>query len=89
MKTSLTNVQLIEDYLLGRASNEQRLLFEARLLLDSTLQGDVYWQRKVYSVVRQYGRQQFRDELERLHQQLFTAPQHRAFRDKIIAFFQR
>lgn len=89
MKTSLDNLQLMEDCLLGQASGEQRLLFEAKLLLDPMLREDAYWQRKTYRIVRDYGRQQLRDELERVHQVLFTAPQHRKFCDRVLGFFRK
>lgn len=88
MKTSsLDEMQFMEDCLLSRASGEQRLLFEANLLVKPALREDVHWQRKAYSFIRAYGRQQLRRELEDVHQALFTAPKYRAFRDKIFGFF--
>ncbi|SEL29519.1 hypothetical protein [Parapedobacter koreensis] len=87
MKTSLDDLQLMENCLLGRASGEQRTLFEARLLLDPVLREDAHWQQQTYRIIRDYGRKQLRNELEQVHQVLFTAPRHRAFRDKVLSFF--
>jgi len=89
MKTSLDKLQLMDDCLLGQASCEQRLLFEAKLLLDPMLREDAHWQRKTYHIVRDYGRLQLRSELERIHETLFTTSQHRKFRDQILAFFRK
>ncbi|SKB87129.1 hypothetical protein SAMN05660226_03528 [Parapedobacter luteus] len=89
MKTLLDNLQMAEDCLLGHASDEQRLLFEASLLLYPALREDVHWQRKTYHIIRAYGRQRLRHELEAMHRTLFTAPRHRAFRDKVLRIFQQ
>ncbi|RQP13740.1 hypothetical protein [Parapedobacter defluvii] len=88
MKTSLDNLQLMEDCLLGRASNEQCLFFEAALLLDPALREDIRWQQKTYHIIRDYGRQQLRSELDQVHKMLFTSPQHRTFRDQVLKFFR-
>jgi hypothetical protein len=89
MKTSLGNLQLMEDWLLGRASGSDQAVFAARQLLDPALREDAYWQRKTYSIVREYGRQRLRQELEHLHRELFTAPQHQSFRERVLAFFPK
>ncbi len=89
MKTSLDKLQLVEDCLSGRSTGSDQALFKAMLLLDPEFGEDVYWQRKAYVVIREYGRTQFRNELDRTHQTLFTAPQHRSFRDKILGFFRK
>lgn len=88
MKTSLDKMQAVEACLLGQASSEQRLLFEANMLLDPMLREDVHWQRQTYRIIREYGRERLRSELEQVHQTLFTASQHRKFRNKILAFFR-
>lgn len=89
MKTSLDEMQRMEDCLLERASGEQRLLFAAKLLLNPVLREDAHWQQKTYRIIREYGRQQLQAELERAHQVLFTTPRHQAFRDRIFGFFRR
>lgn len=89
MKTSLDNLQWMEGCLLEQANGSDQALFEAKLLLDPALREEAYWQRRTYAIVRQYGRRQFRSELDQLHQILFTAPQHRSFRDKVLGFFRK
>ncbi len=89
MKTSLDELQLIENCLLGRAPGEQQALFEAKLLLDPELREDVYWRWKTYGIVREYGRKQLYKELEKVHHTLFTKPKHQSFRDKVLGFFRK
>ncbi|MFC3199052.1 hypothetical protein ACFOET_15615 [Parapedobacter deserti] len=87
MKTSSDKFQFMEDCLLGRAPGTEQALFQASLLVDPDLREDAYWQSKTYAVIREFGRAQFRTELEQLHLTLFTAPQHRSFRHKVLGFF--
>lgn len=89
MKTSLNELQWTEDCLIGRVSGEHRALFEARLLLDPAFQEAARWQRKTYGIIRDHGRRQLRDELDRVHRELFTAPEHRSFREQVLDFFRR
>ncbi|MGK6351464.1 hypothetical protein [Parapedobacter sp. DT-150] len=89
MKTSLNELQWMEDGLLGHVSGEQRILFEAQLLLDPAFQEAARWQRKTYGIIRDHGRQQLRHELEHVHRELFTTLQHRSFREKVLAFFRQ
>ncbi|WP_257668750.1 hypothetical protein [Parapedobacter tibetensis] len=89
MKTSLNELQLMEDCLLQQASGEQYMLFEAKLLLDPKLQDEVNWQYKTYHIIHEYGRQQIRHELEQVHQLLFTTSVHQSFRKRILGLFHK
>ncbi len=88
MKTSLDELQRMEDCLLRQAPGAEQLLFAATLLLNPELREDVRWQRKTYGIIREYGRQRLREELEQVHHVLFAAPHHRSFREKVLAFFR-
>jgi hypothetical protein len=89
MRTSLNNIQQIDDYLLQYASQPDRVLFEARLLVQPALQEDLAWQQKTYDIVKEYSRRQLKAEIESVHQQLFTEPEHISFRRKIMAIFSK
>ena len=89
MRTSLNDIQQIEDYLLQYAGKTDRALFEARLILQPALQEDLVWQQKTYEAIKQYGRRRLKAEIESVHQQLFTEPEHLSFRRKIMALFHR
>jgi hypothetical protein len=85
----LNNIQQIDDYLLQYASQPDRVLFEARLLVQPALQEDLAWQQKTYDIVKEYSRRQLKAEIESVHQQLFTEPEHISFRRKIMAIFSK
>ncbi|MBA9075376.1 hypothetical protein [Rufibacter quisquiliarum] len=87
MKTSVIESKQIEQHLLGLGPAEDKLVFEANLLLSPALQEKVQWQQKTYQLVQLYGRQQLKAELEAVHQKLFQAPEHRSFRQRILQLF--
>lgn len=89
MKTSWNELRLIEDYLTANGAPADQVLFEARLILQPELKYDVYWQERTYSLIQQYGRQQLRSEIARVHEKLFSAPEHQSFRQKIGKLFRK
>lgn len=89
MKTSLNELRLIEDYLLAGHGDGERCLFEAKLILQPELREQVYWQKKTYQVVRDYGRKQLKAEIAHVHQTLFNAKEHQSFRQRIMRLFNR
>ena len=89
MRTSLNDIKHIDDYLLQYAGIADRALFEARLILQPALQENLAWQQKTYDIIKQYSRRRLKEEIESVHQQLFTEPEHITFRKKILAIFHR
>ena len=87
MRTSLNNLAQIEAHLLGKQKPTDALLFDARALLDDSLQVDVSAQKQVYSLVQQYSRKQLKQEIEAAHDQLFSQPEHLSFKQKITRLF--
>ena len=84
MRTSLNDIKHIDDYLLQYAGKADRALFEARLILQPALQENLAWQQKTYDIIEQYSRRRLKEEIESVHQQLFTEPEHISFRSKIL-----
>ncbi|WP_316813751.1 hypothetical protein [Pedobacter heparinus] len=89
MRTSLNELALMEDFLLGNKDGEESSLMQARLLLQPELQESMYWQQRTYHLVNSYGREQLRKEITQVHQKLFTAAEHLSFRKKILRFFNK
>ncbi|HEY0244880.1 MAG TPA: hypothetical protein VGC01_04900 [Mucilaginibacter sp.] len=87
MTTSWNETEQIETYLNGFNDNGEALIFEAKTLLDPSLQDKIYWQQKTYELIQRYGRKQLKQEIEAIHQQLFTKPEHSGFRQKIRLLF--
>lgn len=88
MRTSLNKLQEIEHFLMGKGDTGDALVFEARMIVDAELAGEVTLQKKTYAVIKQYGRRKLKTELEAVHQQLFTLPMHLRFRQKVLALFK-
>ena len=89
MTTSWRETQQIEAHLLGAADTPTALVFEARLLLDDELAQKTLWQSHTYKLVRQYGREQLRKEMEDVHDELFSLPQHKEFARRIRSLFNK
>ena len=88
MKTSWSDTEKIEAYLLEKEPAE-KLVFEAELILQPGLAETLAWQKQAYAMVSQYSRRQLKREIEAVQQKLFTAGEHRGFREKILALFRR
>ena len=89
MKTFLRRTKQIERYLLRQSTPEERLVFEAQLVLDSALRDDLQGQQRTYALVRQYGRRQLRGEIRAAEHQLFHNHQYRGFQRTIRQLFLR
>ena len=88
MPISPTDTQRIEAHLAGRLAPVQRLLLEARLLLDPGFKAEFRRQQQVMAIVRTYGREQLRQELDHLHQQLMTQPETSPFSQLVHQIFR-
>ena len=89
MKTSWSETEQIDRHILGLMNTGDALVFEAKLLLESGLHDKIMWQKKAHSIIIQYGRKQFKNEIEAVHQKLFTAPEHSTFSQKIRRLFTK
>jgi len=89
MRTSLNNLKLVDDHVLGLATPQDNLLLEAKLILNPALSDDIYWHKHTLTFVQLYGRKQLRADIAAVHNQLFTRPEHLSFRQSILRFFKR
>ena len=88
MKT-LHETKQIERYLFGKLSPASRLVFEARMLIDSVLRQHVESQRRLYAIVKQHGRRVVKSEVMRIHYQLFNDPAKQDFQSRIFELFTK
>jgi hypothetical protein len=89
MRTSLNNIKEADDHLLGLSAPQDSLLFEAKMIINPEVQLNVMWHKQTLNLVQQYGREQLRADMEAVHNQLFTLPEHQNFRQNILRFFKR
>jgi hypothetical protein len=83
----LNEIKLIDGYIFNSNQTEDALLFDALLILNPDLPGQVMWQKKTHAIVQQYSRKKLRAELENAHQRLFNEPEHKSFRQRILNIF--
>jgi hypothetical protein len=89
MMTSPNSIQQTEDYIFGRLTPENDLLYNARLLMDPQCRMDTASQKKAYILIKQYGRKKLTAEIEMIHQRIFTDPAKISFRKKITSLFTK
>jgi len=77
----------IEEHLMQQSEPGDSLVFEARLLLEPELREKMQWQQEAYRMVKLYGRDQLKQEIEAVHQKLFTQAEHLSFSQKIRRLF--
>jgi len=89
MKTSWSETEQVDRHISGLMDTGDALVFEAKLLLEPGLHDKIQWQKKVHLLIAQYGRKQLKNEIETVHQKLFSSPQHNTFSQKIRCFFTK
>lgn len=88
MKTSLTEIQRTENFLLGRLSAGETLLFRAQMLLDPQLRSDVSLHRAVHTAVRLYHRKKLKAEIALAGKRLFADPSRKDFKEEVMKNFK-
>ena len=84
MRKSLRDIQSIERHLSGDLPELERHTFQQRLCTEPELWEQVERQRVAYRLIRRYGREQLRNELQVLHRRLMARP---SFRRRIRRIF--
>lgn len=85
MRKPLDEIAEIEQYLQGKLPPADRLVFEAKVILTPSINRNIQQQRTIYKLVRWFGRNSKRRQLEALHEQLMQDP---AFRQRITSIFK-
>ena len=88
MKISNKKTVLIEKFLQGRMKPSERLLFEARMIVDHELNERVSLQRATYSVIKIFSRRKLKQEIESIHKELFQSPDRLDFQQNILKLFK-
>jgi hypothetical protein len=83
----MNELQQLEYYLQGKLLPDERLLMEARLLLDVQLGDKLTWQQKTYSLIKTYGRKKLRTEIEQVSSRMFSEEKFKSFRKTIQTIF--
>jgi anti-sigma-K factor RskA len=84
----MNETQQLEHYVHGTLPTEERLLMEARLIVDTELRNKLDWQQKAYALIHAYGRKKLRAEIEQIQNRLFTEDKFKIFRKRIQTIFK-
>lgn len=87
MKTSASDTQQIDRYLLQQLPAGDKLVFDAKLMLCPELKDTMEWQRKVHQLIQLRGRQQLKAQIKTVEQMVFSQPEYSSFRQKISRLF--
>ena len=86
MRKLLLEVQEIDQYLLQAMPAAGKLVFQARMLTNATLQEKVHYQQAAHRLIRHMGREMQREKLAALHARLWET--NEAFRLEITSIFK-
>ena len=88
MKISWHDTRHIERYLNDDLSKEEKILFEAQLVLNPHLKLKVGLQKQIHSLIKLYGRKKMKVEIGKIHHKLFQNPEHVIFQQRIQQLFK-
>jgi len=87
MRTSLIEIEQIENWLLKRGDIQDRLVTEAKVLSNPALKVTADWQLKTYDLVHLYGRKKLQQEINAVEHQLFHSSKYQSFQHRIQSIF--
>jgi hypothetical protein len=88
MKISWNDTRRIEQYLDNELSEEEKILFEAQLVLDPHFKLNVRLHKQIHSLIKLYGRRKMKAEIGKIHHKLFQNPEHIIFQQRIQQLFK-
>lgn len=89
MRTSLNEISLLDAYLHNELMGEEKLLLEARFIIEEQLKDHLFWQRQSYRFVRDYGRQNLREQLQIVEEEFLGDPRNETIIQRIKSYFKK
>lgn len=84
MRKQLHEIQDIDRYIFHTMTGADRLVFQAKMILQPQLKEKVRWQRKVYAFLQWASRKKKKEELTSLHTRLMNDA---SFNSRITSIF--
>lgn len=79
----------IQNYIDGSAEPADRLLTEAKLLINPLMRENLDWQKTTHKLVEAYGRKQLKAEISRVEKRLFSETKFSSFKKSILNIFKK
>ncbi|MEO7992584.1 MAG: hypothetical protein ABI663_23735 [Chryseolinea sp.] len=87
MRTSLNEINAIEQYLNDEFNATEKRVFEERMHHHEALRLNLFLQRKIYRILPFYRRRRIKERAEQIHDQLFHHTENTTFRNSILQLF--
>ncbi|MDT3403116.1 hypothetical protein [Mucilaginibacter terrae] len=88
MKISVSDSRQIDLYLLKQLAPQDKLLMDARFVLNPALHQTLQWQYQVHVLVQMRGRKQLKEQIKAVEEKFFIAPEYISFRERIWRLFR-
>jgi hypothetical protein len=85
MRTSLNEIAKIEKYIFRKLSAKEKLLFDARMILDPDLKMKVFLQKKIYKLLNLFYGKELKKQAEGVFAALMEKPE---FKNEITKIFK-
>lgn len=85
----MTDALLLESYLSGQLPANERILFEARLLVEEPLKQQLAAQQHLLELVKAFGRERLRAQIKAAEVRVFTQSRYARFQKHLTQLFQR
>ncbi|NJO03307.1 MAG: hypothetical protein HC880_17945 [Bacteroidia bacterium] len=88
MRNSLNEIREAEQFMLGKMSPGDQLLYQARTLTHPGLRQRLRLLKRVYRWSGLYHRQQLKQDICQLEQRMFSHPDYQSFQNQIQTIFK-
>lgn len=84
----MNETEQIEKYLQQELSQEEKLLMDAKYILNKSFRDTVFYQQQTYALIRHVGRKKLKAEIRVIEERLFKDDLFSKFRIKIQSIFK-
>lgn len=85
MRKQLEELKELDQYIFHQLADEDKLIMQARMILSPVMKENWWHQLKAHKLIRLFGREQKRAELNTIHQHLMADPD---FKKQISLIFK-
>lgn len=88
MRTSLTEIETIDSFLMGTMAGGDQLILRARMLLDKSFRSKVAAQKAVMRLSVLHARQKLKAEITEYAERFLAHPERRSLREELNELFK-
>ena len=88
MRTSISEIIRAERFLTGELQPQDKLSYEARLIIDKEARENLFFHKMLHRLVRLYDREKMKRRIGQIHDRLFEDPAKAVFQDSVLKHFK-